>query len=187
MKDDDIELFRRSINVDKKIIFDGVNPARKKLSTTPSQRTESDEYGCVTNDVFSENYDFSDLGIGDELLFHRPGVSRADFKKLRKGQVSIQGELDLHGLTVSIARQELIHYLHHCKQTGKRCVRIIHGKGHGSVHGKPVIKNRVNTWLRQQEEVLAFCSARQVDGGTGAIYLLLKKSRRISYKPSIPS
>ncbi len=176
MSEDDHNLFRRSINVDKKIKFDGIKPVRKKLSTKPNQQIKDEEHDRTIYEMFSEEYEPADIERGDELLFSQPGVSRADLKRLKKGLISIQGELDLHGLTVTMAREQLANYLHHCRQSGKRCVRIIHGKGRGSAQGKPVIKNKVNIWLRQRDEVLAFCSARQNDGGTGAIYLLLKKS-----------
>jgi len=176
MSKDDSDLFRQFVDVDKKLKFDGVKPVRKKLSTKPDQQIKDEEHDRVIDDMFSEEYEPADIERGDELFFSRPGVSRADLRKLKKGLINIQGELDLHGLTVAIAREQLASYLHHCQQTGKRCVRIIHGKGRGSVQGKPVIKNKVNIWLRQRDEVLAFCSARQNDGGTGAIYLLLKKA-----------
>ena len=60
------------------------------------------------------------------------------------------------------------------REHGKRCVRIIHGKGYGSSNKGPVIKPLVNQWLRKRSEILAFCSARPVDGGTGAVYVLIK-------------
>ncbi|NIW87182.1 MAG: DNA mismatch repair protein MutS, partial [Gammaproteobacteria bacterium] len=62
-----------------------------------------------------------------------------------------------------------------CRARQLRCVRVVHGKGHGSLHKLPVLKTKVQGWLRQRDEVLAFCSARPVDGGTGAVYVLLKK------------
>ena len=174
MSKDDSDLFRRSVDVDKTLKFDGIKPDRQKPPAIPKQRINDEKQ--VIKEMFSEEYEPAELETGDELFFFRPGVSRAVFKKLRKGQISLQGELDLHGMTVAMAREELAQYLHLCMRTGKRCVRIIHGKGRGSLHGQPVIKNKVNIWLRQRDEVLAFCSARQVDGGTGAIYVLLKKS-----------
>ncbi len=176
MSKDDSDLFRQFVDVDKKITFDGIRPFRKKLSTKPNQQVTDEKHAQILDEMFFEAYEPADLEMGDELLFFRAGVSRTDLRKLRKGLNSIQGELDLHGLTVKMAREQLANFLHQCSRTEKRCVKIIHGKGRGSVQGKPVIKNKVNIWLRQKNEVLAFCSARQNDGGTGAIYLLLKKS-----------
>ncbi len=172
---DDSDLFHKSVQVDRKFRYDGIKPTRSRLPPVPRQRIEDEKR--VIDELFSAEFEPADIETGDELLFYRPGVSRSIFKKLRKGQISIQGELDLHGMTVTTAREELAHYLHKCLRSGKRCVRIIHGKGRGSRHGHPVIKNKVNIWLRQRDEVLAFCSARPVDGGTGAIYVLLRKAK----------
>lgn len=172
---EDRELFRQLVGVDKTFCFDGVKPARGKIAAIPKQRIKDEQR--VIEEMFSEEHEPAEIETGDELIFTRPGVSHSVFRKLRRGQVSIQGELDLHGLTVAMARQQLAHFLHQCLISGKRCVRIIHGKGRGSFQGQPVIKNKVNTWLRQRDEILAFCSARQVDGGTGAIYVLIKKHK----------
>ena len=78
-------------------------------------------------------------------------------------------------MTILIARQSLSEFLRRRRLSGARCVRIIHGKGRGSAQGLPVLKNKVNYWLQQRDDVLAFCSARPVDGGTGAVYVLLKR------------
>ncbi len=173
-KTQDLDLFQQSVSIDKKLKFDGIKPVRKKLETT-IKNSEEHENNVVDN-MFSEDYEPAVLETGDELFFYRPGVSKAVFRKFRKGQFNIQSELDLHGMTVSMAREELANFLRYCHKTGKRYVRIIHGKGRGSVQGQPVIKNKVNIWLQQRDEILAFCSARPADGGTGAIYVLIKKS-----------
>jgi DNA-nicking Smr family endonuclease len=73
------------------------------------------------------------------------------------------------------SRQALIRFLHECRGSGVRCVRIIHGKGHGSHQRKPVLKNKVNSWLHQINDVMAFCSAIPAHGGTGAVYVLLRR------------
>ncbi|MFK8069112.1 MAG: Smr/MutS family protein [Gammaproteobacteria bacterium] len=173
-KTQDLDLFQQSISIDKKLKFDGIKPARIKLN--PTIKNSNDTENDVVDNMFSEDFEPANLETGDELYFYRPGVSKADFRKLRKGQFIIQSELDLHGMTVSMAREELANFLHYCRKTGKRHVRIIHGKGRGSAQGQPVIKNKVNIWLQQRDEILAFCSARPADGGTGAIYVLIKKS-----------
>lgn len=174
MGEDDSDLFRQSVDIDKQLQYDGVKPARADLPIVPKQRLQDEKR--VIDEMFSEEFEPAELETGEELLFFRPGVSNSVFRKLRRGQLSIQGELDLHGLRVVEAKTSLAQYLLDCQGKGKRCVRIIHGKGHGSLHGQPVIKNKVNIWLRQRDEVLAFCTARQVDGGTGAIYVLLRKA-----------
>ncbi len=104
----------------------------------------------------------------------RPGLSRQTLRRLRRGEWHIQAELDLHGLTKVEARRELAEFLHECKRRGSRCVRIIHGKGLRSPNKEPVLKVHVRHWLTQRDEVLAFVSARPVDGGDGAVVVLLK-------------
>jgi DNA-nicking Smr family endonuclease len=112
--------------------------------------------------------------FGDELTYRRGGVQDAVMRRLRRGHYRVESELDLHGLTVPEAKQELRDFLARCIARQQRCVRIIHGKGLGSGPRGPVIKQAVNVILRRTEHVVAFCSARQVDGGTGAIYVLLQ-------------
>jgi DNA-nicking Smr family endonuclease len=129
----------------------------------------------VLVDMMSDEYDIADVETGEELLFFRPDLPSKTVKKLRRGDFSIQAELDLHGMFREDARKALALFLTSTRQRGLRCVRVIHGKGHGSPDKKPVLKNLVNRWLQQRDEVLAFCSARQVDGGTGAVYVLLRK------------
>jgi len=86
----------------------------------------------------------------------------------------IQSQLDLHGLDRHQAREALADFLASCVKRGVRCVRVIHGKGLGSKNREPVLKTKVKHWLTQREEVLAYCQARPVDGGSGALVVLLK-------------
>ena len=95
-------------------------------------------------------------------------------KKLRKGYFSIEAELDLHGLTSREAKQHFSDFLRNCTERCLRCVHIIHGKGYRSFNNTPVLKNKLNIWLKHYPAVLAFCSANPADGGTGAVYILLK-------------
>ncbi len=88
----------------------------------------------------------------------------------------MQDEIDLHGMTVAEAKPKLQEFIEACARGGRLCVRVVHGKGLGSGHRGPVLKQKVNRWLRQWDPVLAFVSTRQIDGGTGAIYVLLKQS-----------
>jgi DNA-nicking Smr family endonuclease len=87
----------------------------------------------------------------------------------------VEGELDLHGLTSEEAREAVGDFIAAARRAGRRCVRIIHGKGRRSRHGKPVLKTGLQRWLRQRKDVLAFCPARASDGGTGAAYVLIRK------------
>lgn len=113
----------------------------------------------------------------DQLYFERAGgAQKSVLKKLRTGKLAVESTLDLHGLTVEEARLQLADFMEECRQFGYRHVIIVHGKGFRS-QSKPVIKPLVNYWLRQADEVLAFCSAQPKDGGTGAVYVLLRKTR----------
>ena len=114
------------------------------------------------------------LETDDALSFARPGVGSDVVRKLRRGHWVIQHQLDLHGMRTAEAREALVEFLRGCGKRGLRCVRVIHGKGLGSVNKEPVLKNKVRNWLVQKDEVLAFCTARAADGGAGAMIVLLK-------------
>ena len=118
-----------------------------------------------------------EMETGDELIFKRDGVQNSVMRKLRRGQFAIQGHLDLHGLTTPEAKRTLAGFLVDCVQREWRCVRIVHGKGLRSPGQVPVLKPKVSHWLAQREEVMAFISTPATDGGTGAIYVLLKARR----------
>jgi len=107
------------------------------------------------------------------LSFHRAGVREQVVRRLRRGLYPIEGELDLHGLTQMAARDRLADFLAGSRGA-YRCVRIIHGKGYRSGARGPVLKTAVNLWLRRHMDVMAFVSARAIDGGTGAVYVLLR-------------
>ncbi|HEY4442984.1 MAG TPA: Smr/MutS family protein [Steroidobacteraceae bacterium] len=111
---------------------------------------------------------------GEALSFQRAGVRTQVMRRLRRGLYPIDDELDLHGLSQSAARNELADFIERSRDRGCRCVRIIHGKGYRSGARGPVLKTAVNHWLRAHLDVLAFVSARAIDGGTGAIYVLLR-------------
>ncbi|MEJ2142602.1 MAG: Smr/MutS family protein [Gammaproteobacteria bacterium] len=171
---EDHELFRqamddvRPIKQDEHIVHETRRPA-------PHPRQQELDDQQVLQDMMSDPYDLTEVETGEELSFCRAGVQHKTFRKLRRGEFALEAELDLHGKTVDEARMAITGFLPKCQQQGLRCIRIIHGKGHGSFNKQPVLKTYVNHWLRQRDEVLAFCSARPADGGTGAIYLLLKK------------
>jgi DNA-nicking Smr family endonuclease len=114
------------------------------------------------------------LGGGDALSFHRAGVRTQVVRRLRRGLIPIEDELDLHGLSQTAARYQLAEFLTNSRNAGRRCVRIIHGKGYRSGARGPVLKTAVDLWLRRHLDVMAFTSARAIDGGTGAVYVLLR-------------
>jgi DNA-nicking Smr family endonuclease len=166
-------LFREAVGPVRPILHDRVHLRPRRPPPHP-RFSQADDRACL-QDSLSDGFHPWELETGDELLFARPGLQHRLLAKLRRGQFSVGAELDLHGLVVSEARQAVAGFLQQCRDRGVRCVRIIHGKGLGSRHKAPVLKHKVNHWLRQRDEVLAFCTARPVDGGAGAIYVLLKR------------
>ena len=116
--------------------------------------------------------------MDDQLSFRRAGIGRDVTHKLRAGHWSIQRQLDLHGLRTDEAREALGNFIRLAHRTGLRCVRVVHGKGLGSPGKTPVLKGRVQRWLVQKKEVLAFVQARPADGGAGALVVLLQPGRR---------
>jgi DNA-nicking Smr family endonuclease len=114
------------------------------------------------------------LDTDEELSYRRPEVGQDVVRRLRRGHWVIQGQIDLHGLRVDEAREALAVYLADCVRREVRCVRVVHGKGLGSVNREPVLKGKVLRWLAQRADVLAFCQAGPYDGGSGALVALLK-------------
>lgn len=154
---------------------DRIAPPRKKRKPVPEQ-TLRDQREVIAS-LLSDDYEPADVETGEELLYSRPGLQHSVMRKLRRGQYAIEAQLDLHGNTVPEARERVSTFLRDMQAQGKRCVRIIHGKGKSSEGKLPVLKGKVNAWLQQWDQVLAFCSARPNDGGTGAIYVLLRSNR----------
>lgn len=118
------------------------------------------------------------MDTDENLSFARPGVSTDVLGRLRRGHWVIQAQLDLHGYRRDQAREALGEFLRQARRQGMRCVRVIHGKGHGSINKEPVLKHKVRNWLAQKDEVIAFCQARAAEGGAGALVVLLKSSER---------
>lgn len=133
---------------------------------------------AVLREAISDEFDVSTLLEADEhLSFRRPGIGPDVTRKLRRGDWSIQRQLDLHGLRRDDARDVLSIFIREAHNHGIRCVRVIHGKGLGSPGKAPILKSRVQSWLVQKNEVLAFVQAKPADGGGGALLVLLMGSR----------
>ena len=145
----------------------------RKKPKKPLRQTETEAYRFAIDDVFSDAEMVEECP--DVLSFSRSGLQHNVLKRLRQGKHPIEHALDLHGLTVVEARNELLEFLGECEVAGIRHAIIIHGKGFRS-KDKPVIKPMLNRWLRSVDNVLAFHSAQPKDGGSGAVYVLLKKT-----------
>ena len=155
-----------------------IEPPRRYVRPPPSiaplpRQREIDEAAALAESL-SDDIDIgSYLDVDERLSFHRPGVGPDVPRKLRRGDWTVVDQLDLHGLRVEEARDALVEFLAECRRRERRCVRIIHGKGLGSVNREPVLRDKVPRWLAQRREVLAFCQARPNDGGSGALIVLL--------------
>ena len=114
------------------------------------------------------------LETGEEPSYLRSGLTRDVLRKLRRGHWAVQDIVDLQGLNQQEARSSLAEFLGGCLKRGLRCVRVVHGKGLRSPGREPVLKGKVQRWLAQRDEVLAFCEAPKNQGGSGALLVLLK-------------
>jgi DNA-nicking Smr family endonuclease len=171
----DATLFRHAIgNVTPLRTPSRATAPRVAPSPSPLQ-TQRDEQ-AVLREAISDDFDPEALLDADDALSYlRAGVNSEVARKLRRGAWTVQAQLDLHGLRRDEARMALQDFLRDADKRGLRCVRIIHGKGLGSVGREPVLKGFVRTWLVQKENVLAFCQARPHDGGDGAMLVLLQQ------------
>ncbi|NKC13342.1 MAG: DNA mismatch repair protein MutS [Gammaproteobacteria bacterium] len=169
--DDDLALFRQELDGVRPLQGDRIEPERPRLRPVPGQRIRDNKK--VIAALRKADPLHGEHETGEELWYARPGLQQQQQRRLRRGQYPIGKELDLHGKTANEAHAALNRFLTDCRARGIRSVRVIHGKGLRSPGGKPVLKGKLDRWLRQRQDVIAFCFARPVDGGTGAIYVLL--------------
>ncbi|CAM2915308.1 Smr domain protein, DNA mismatch repair protein-like protein [Legionella steigerwaltii] len=176
LSDEDKALFReytRSVKPlneqTKRVKVSQPKPSIPPKKKTPQKTQEKKEYylsDMIVDTVLSETI----------LSYCHPSLSSQRFKALKNGQIPWEARLDLHGLKSENARDTLCQFIQTQAENNKRCILIIHGKG-GYLGAPPVIKNLLNRWLPQLDEVLAFHSALPKDGGSGAVYVLLKRKR----------
>ncbi|AGY91954.1 hypothetical protein SPICUR_04885 [Spiribacter curvatus] len=174
--DSDTALFRAAMeDVNPLDRDDAPDLRRRRPPPVPGQRRADDR--AVLRELAEGERDGSELGaeLGEALAWSRAGLHRKTLRRLRRGEFSVMAELDLHGHTADSARRLMHDFLNECHRRHMGCVRVIHGKGRRSSNAGPVLKGQVDRWLRQRDDILAFCSARPVDGGTGALYVLLRR------------
>jgi len=167
---DDTDLFEQAMS--------DVNPhahSRVPLHKKPARiKIRQQEQSLSIEDTLSDDFIPE---CGEFLEFMRPGIQNSLLKQIRNGRLPIEDRLDLHGYTRDDARKSLLEFIHHAQQQDFKIVCIVHGKGYHSEDGRPVLKAMVNKWLQNIAEVLAFTTAQPKDGGTGAVYVLLKRMR----------
>ena len=152
----------------------------KKKPPLPEPKQQQRDDQAVLREAISDEFDVSTLlDVDEHLSFRRPGIGTDVTHKLRRGDWSIQRQLDLHGLRSEDARDALSHFIREAHRHGIRCVRVVHGKGLGSPGKAPVLKSKVHSWLVQKKEVLAFVQAKPADGGAGALVVLLQPSATV--------
>ncbi|HEY6124813.1 MAG TPA: Smr/MutS family protein [Steroidobacteraceae bacterium] len=171
--DPDTDVFREAMRDVKPIAARPVVPPGKRKPPAKARFTAADRAMVLVESLqgipAGESTD-----SGDEISFRRIGVQDSVLRKLKRGEYRVEEICDLHGLRVDEAKAALREFLAEALAHHLRCVRIIHGKGMNSGPRGPVIKTAVNMILRKTAPVLAFTSARRVDGGTGAINVLLR-------------
>lgn len=155
--------------------------SRALLAPTPPAplplQLERDEAAALQQSMSDEIDIFSLLDTDDGLSYRQDGVGWDVIQKLRRGQWAVQQQIDLHGLRTEQARESLGQFIRDMHKLGVRCVRVIHGKGLGSPGKTPVLKTKVQKWLVQRDEVLAFVQAPPNQGGAGALLVLLQGTR----------
>jgi len=165
---DDNSLFSQAMKGVKPLSTNRASLKKKPAAIKKREQTSERNITDTLSDEFIPQCE-------DFLEFKRPGVQNTYLKQIRNGKLDIQDHLDLHGYRREAARKALLDFLDHAQQASYKLVRIVHGKGYHSGDSQPVLKAMVNKWLQNIPEVLAFVSATARDGGTGAVYVLLKK------------
>ncbi len=170
----DVQMFRNAVRGVKPI--EAIMPPRGLVKRKPpARRRPAAAGGFIERTMLTIDEAEKDAVTADQTLtFQRAQVRIQEIRRLRRGLYPIENNIDLHGLTQSHARLLLGEFISQSQTAGLRCVRIVHGKGYRSGPRGPVLKILVNTWLRHHQEIMAFTSARAIDGGTGAVYVLLR-------------
>jgi DNA-nicking Smr family endonuclease len=172
-KHDDRALFRDQFKHITRLRTDTVEPHRRRPAPIPHQTRRAER---EVIDEMAQAETGADIETGEELLYQRAGMQHGVLRRLRRGQYAVQGELDLHGMRTDEAKRAVARFMRRALDEGWKCVRIVHGKGQGSQGRLPVLKPKLANWLARRGDVLAYCSARPIDGGTGAVYVLLRKT-----------
>ena len=171
-EDDERDLFRAAVRDVRPLRQ--TKPAPARVRRPPKAALRRADEARVLAESLALDADDLEVETGEELAWRRAGVPESVMRRLRRGQYARRDELDLHGMTQAEARLAVLGFISESVERDLRCVRVIHGKGRGSGQRGPVLKSAVNRWLRRNDAVRAFCSARRADGGTGALYVLLR-------------
>ncbi len=175
--DDDSDLFRSAVGPVRPVAAPPAPPPAAPKPRPRARMAERDEADARSE--FRLAMDEALLGADDPLSYCGASLPASTFRRLKRGELSAQEELDLHGLTAAQAQAVLKAFLHDARRHGLGCVRIVHGKGRGAAEldssGAPVLKNLVDRMLRHRADVLGFHSAPPAQGGTGAVVVVLAR------------
>lgn len=178
MQDDDFSLFAKEVRGVKRISVDQADtgkPKSDRQQVNLRRQNASVKVEAVRVDGLSDQF-VIDVGAEDELYWARDGVQEGQMRKLKAGQIGFEGSLDLHGMNIEKARELLWDFLAEATGLEVRCVRVTHGKAARTDGRKPLLKSHVNTWLRQHPQVLGFSSCLPRHGGTGSLYVMLRRT-----------
>jgi DNA-nicking Smr family endonuclease len=178
MHDDDFSLFKAELRGVKPLKQDRADTGKPKPDRTHLavlRQAASMAINAIKVDGMSDQF-VLDVGPEEPLHWANDGVQESQMRKLKLGQIGFDGSLDLHGMSVEVARDTLWAFLAEAGKFEVRCVRITHGKSIRTDGRRPMLKSHVNTWLRQHAQVLGFTSCLPKHGGTGAIYVMLKRT-----------
>jgi len=183
-KPDDSDLFRKTVGTIQPLKTEPRHFPKKRLSSglpinSTRASTESLSISILENS-WDQAEQLEPLSMLDDTisqLFIRPGLQHRTMKQLRRGKIPMEDNLDLHGATAIQAKQRVANFIAMSIANNIRAVIIVHGKGMRSANNTPVLKTRVNYWLRDNDNVMGFCPAAPHDGGTGALYVILKSGR----------
>ncbi len=171
--DEDFSTFQDAIKGVKPLKNDRIDLYAHPKNTRPFR--DNNRYNDEAQQTpLSDERESPDVSGEEFLFFARTGMQFKTQKQLRQGKIIIDDHLDLHGYTIAEARETLLEFIQFAQKQQIRCIRLVHGKGYRNSSNKPVLKNKVNSWLRQHPDVLAFSSAQPKDGGTGAMYIIIK-------------
>lgn len=179
LSDEDKALFRSQMRTVKPLQDKTPKDKSAAPKIAPPKRPHQEPIPKTTTDYYLSDYICNHVLSESTLSYSHPSLPTKRFRELRHGEIAWEARLDLHGMKADDAKERLCRFVQQQIQGYSRCVLIIHGKG-GHQGAPPVIKNLVNRWLPQLDEVLAFHSAQPKDGGHGAVYVLLKRNREIN-------
>jgi len=171
--DDDPRLFRDAVGQVRRL-QSRRDPSRPRPVHARPKMREADERE-VLRELDSPLPLVEGLETGEEIGWLSPGLQQRVLIRLRRGHWSVQDEIDLHQMNVEAAGRSIRIFIEDSLAGGKRCVKIIHGKGLRSGPAGPRLKSVTARVLSRHPKVLAFASAPPTDGGTGAVYVLLKQ------------